>query len=165
MSLRQGSPQCMCYKDIQEHTWTALGCRSNSTCKSFSPEYWHQAIASQRIHCQARQITSESPLWRDLTKVFFILHSRSWDWHVPAGNRTRASKVGGEHSSKEPLRHLHWKRKKNSRISAFSKFQYSKRLQTSPDGLIFSRHLLSLFSRIKNLSKIFIVFLSFGKFF
>jgi hypothetical protein len=31
---RQGSPQFMCYMNIHEHTWTALGCRLNSTCKT-----------------------------------------------------------------------------------------------------------------------------------
>ncbi len=41
-------------------------------------------------------------LWRDLTKVIFIL--RSPDLHVPAGNRNRASTVGGEHSRKEAIR-------------------------------------------------------------
>ncbi len=34
------------YMNTQEHTWAALGCRSNSTCKLFNPEYWHQALAS-----------------------------------------------------------------------------------------------------------------------
>ncbi len=37
-------------------------------------------------------------LWRDLTKV---INWRPWDWHDSTGNRTRASAVGGEHSSKE----------------------------------------------------------------
>ncbi len=32
-----------------------------------------QALASPRIHCQARQITSGSPIWRDLAKVISIL--------------------------------------------------------------------------------------------
>ncbi len=45
-------------------TWTymnahaALGCRLNSTCKSFNPEYWHQALARPHILCQAKQITN-----------------------------------------------------------------------------------------------------------
>ncbi len=34
MSPRHGSPQCMYYMNIHEHTWTALGCRPNSTCKA-----------------------------------------------------------------------------------------------------------------------------------
>ncbi len=32
--LRHGSPQCMCYMNIHDHTWTALGFRPNSTCKA-----------------------------------------------------------------------------------------------------------------------------------
>ncbi len=31
MSQQHGSPQCMCM--LHEHTWSAVGCRSNSTCK------------------------------------------------------------------------------------------------------------------------------------
>ncbi len=53
------------------------------------------------------QIMARSPLWRDLTKVILILHSRSWEWHVPAGNQTWASEVGVKLSSKELLEHLH----------------------------------------------------------
>ncbi len=30
-----GSPRCMCYVNIHEHTWTALGCRPNS-CTDFA---------------------------------------------------------------------------------------------------------------------------------
>ncbi len=58
-----------------EHTWTALGlgCRPNRTCTPFNPEYWQQALASLHINCQARQITSGSPL------------CESRDWHVLAG--------------------------------------------------------------------------------
>jgi hypothetical protein len=41
-----GSPRC-----------TALGCTPNSTCKSFNPKYWHQALVSPCIHCQSRKIT------------------------------------------------------------------------------------------------------------
>ncbi len=68
------APQSSCgYINIHEHTWAALGCGPNSTRKSFNPEYWHQALASPRIRCQARQITTGSPLWRDLTKVISIL--------------------------------------------------------------------------------------------
>ncbi len=37
--------------------------RPNCTCKTLNPEYRHQALASRRIHCQASQLTSESPLW------------------------------------------------------------------------------------------------------
>ncbi len=62
------------YMNIHEHTWAALRCRPNSTCKWFNPKYWHQALASLRIHGQARQITSGSPLQRDLTMVISILN-------------------------------------------------------------------------------------------
>jgi hypothetical protein len=71
---RHGSPRY-----IHDHTWTALGCRLKSTCKSFNPDYWHQALASVNFQWQARQITSGSPLCRDLTKVISILYYRSWD--------------------------------------------------------------------------------------
>ncbi len=90
-----------CYVNIHEHTRTALGSRPNSTCKAFNPEYWHQALASHRFQCKARQITSGSPLWRDLTKIISILDWRSWDRHVSAGKWTWAIAVGGVHSSKE----------------------------------------------------------------
>jgi hypothetical protein len=52
-----------------------LGCRPNGTFyKSFNPEYWHQGLVSRRVQCQTRQITLGSPLWRDLTKVIFIIY-------------------------------------------------------------------------------------------
>ncbi len=44
--------------------------------------------------------------WCDLTKVISILNYNSRNWHIPAGNRTRASRVGGEHSRKEPFEQL-----------------------------------------------------------
>ncbi len=64
--------QCMCYMNIHEHTWTAPGYRQNSTCKASAKHLAAvktSALASPRIHCQTGQITSGSPLWRDLTKV------------------------------------------------------------------------------------------------
>jgi hypothetical protein len=36
-----------------------------------------------------------------LDKVISIINYRSRDWHDSAGNQTRVSAVGGEHSSKE----------------------------------------------------------------
>jgi hypothetical protein len=94
---RHGSPQCMCYMNIHEHTWTALGSRPNSTCKASGnikkcqlPR--HQALANPHINYLAGQITSGSPLWRG--------------WHVSVGNQTRASTVGGVHSRKEPFKQL-----------------------------------------------------------
>ncbi len=64
MRQPHGYSQCMW---LHEHTWshlscTTVGCRPNSICKSFNPEYWHQALARLHIHCQARQIMSWSPL-------------------------------------------------------------------------------------------------------
>ncbi len=68
---RDTAPSSACaYMNIHEHTWAALGCRLNST------EYWYQTLASPHIHCQARQITSGSPLWRDMTKVILHLNWR-----------------------------------------------------------------------------------------
>ncbi len=93
----------MCYMNIHEHTRTALRCRLNSADKSFTPEYWHHALASPHVWCRARKITEGSPLWRDLTKVISNLYYRSWNWHVPARNRTQTSRGWGEHSSKELL--------------------------------------------------------------
>ncbi len=66
MSLQHGSPLCMCYMNLPEHTLSALRCRLNSTCKSLNPEYWHQTLARPHVQCQARLITSS--LWWDLTK-------------------------------------------------------------------------------------------------
>ncbi len=66
---------------LHEDTWTALGCRPNTTCKASAkhmPAAKTSAFASLRIHCQIGQITSGSPLWRDLTKVISILNQRSW---------------------------------------------------------------------------------------
>ncbi len=53
---------------VHEHTWPALGCIPNSTFKSFNTEYWHQALACPHVQCQARQITSGSPLWSTLPR-------------------------------------------------------------------------------------------------
>jgi hypothetical protein len=85
-----------------------IGCRPNSTCKSFDPEYRHQALAlaNQPVQCQARQITSGSPLWRDLTKVISNLYYKTQDCHVPAGNRTCGGRQSGKHSSKELFEQL-----------------------------------------------------------
>ncbi len=42
---RDMAPPCACDNmNIHEHTWDALGCRSNSTCKPFNPEYWRQSF-------------------------------------------------------------------------------------------------------------------------
>ncbi len=54
-------PQCICYKNIHEHTWSALGCGPNNTCKA------------DGVQVHMFWITSWSPLWRDLTKVISIL--------------------------------------------------------------------------------------------
>ncbi len=43
MSPRHSSPHCMCYMNMPEHTWTALGCRPNSTCKVACVPSWHLA--------------------------------------------------------------------------------------------------------------------------
>ncbi len=57
MNLRHGSPQCRwLHKQWTSMNVHELGCRPNSTCKLSNPEYWHQAITSPCIHCQARQI-------------------------------------------------------------------------------------------------------------
>ncbi len=61
-------------------------------------------------------------IWRDLTKVIFILYYRSQDWHVPAGNITRVSMVGGEHSRKEPFEQL---------VNPFSEHQHMNDHATS----------------------------------
>ncbi len=58
---RHGSPHCMCYMKIHEHTWNALWCRPNSTCKESAkhlPAAKTSAHASRHIHCQTGQITS-----------------------------------------------------------------------------------------------------------
>ncbi len=83
MSPPHGFPLCMWlqYMNIHEHTWAALECRLNSTCKSFNPECRHQALASPRIHCKKRQITLGSPNWKDLTKVISILIEPWPPWH------------------------------------------------------------------------------------
>jgi hypothetical protein len=74
--LWHSTSQCMCYMNIHEHTWTAPGCRLNSTGKELAkhlPAAKTSALACLWIHCQTGQITSGSPLWRDLTKVIYIL--------------------------------------------------------------------------------------------
>ncbi len=101
-------PLAFCYMNIHEHTWTALGCGLNSTWKTSAkhlPAAKTSALASRHINCQTGQITSGSLLWRDLTKVIFILR-RSQDWHVPAAKPTWASTVGGKHSWKDPFKWL-----------------------------------------------------------
>ncbi len=87
---RHDYPLCMCYMSIQENTWTAVGCRPNSTFKvSAKTLPAAKTSSSPRIHCQAGHIMLGSPLWRDLTKVISILNSRFQDWHVLAGNETQ----------------------------------------------------------------------------
>ncbi len=54
-------PQGMCYMNINERTFTALGCRLNSTCKSLDPEYHLQALVSHRVQCQAGRFCHEHP--------------------------------------------------------------------------------------------------------
>ncbi len=97
----KGKLYCMCSMNIHEHIQTALGCWPNSAGKAFNPGYFISTFASQRFQCQARQITSGSPLWRDWTKIISILDWRSWDRHVSAGKWTWAIAVRGVHSSKE----------------------------------------------------------------
>ncbi len=93
----KGKLYYMCSMNIHEHIRTALGSRPNSVQPWRS---WHQAFASQRFQCKARQTTSGSPLlWRDLTKIISILDWRSWDRHVSAGKWTWAIAVGGMHSN------------------------------------------------------------------
>ncbi len=49
------APSSACgYMNIHEHTWAALGCRRNRTCKRFNPEYWYQALASPGIHLSSK---------------------------------------------------------------------------------------------------------------
>jgi hypothetical protein len=73
-----GSSQCMCYMNIHECTLPALGCRPNSTCKVSAKHLrvaktsgsWMSAysLSSETDHA------SGTPLWRDLTKVIFLLN-------------------------------------------------------------------------------------------
>ncbi len=65
--------------------------KTSGTCKSV-------------FSMSSRIIPLGSPLWRYLTKFISILNKRSSDWHVPAGNQTWASVVGGEQSRKEPFK-------------------------------------------------------------
>jgi hypothetical protein len=51
------------YMNIQEHTWTAFGCRPNSTCRQ---QTRHQALATPLIHCQTAHISAGSPLMKRL---------------------------------------------------------------------------------------------------
>jgi hypothetical protein len=39
---REMAPHSVCgYMHIHDHKWDALGCRPNSTCKTYNPEYCH----------------------------------------------------------------------------------------------------------------------------
>ncbi len=117
MSSRHGSPQCMCYMNILEHTWTALGRWPNSTCKvdGLLPG---RHLASPSV--------SGSPLQRELTRHLYP-NLRSQDWDVPARNWTWASREGSEHSRKEPsrqhvncyLEHLHMSPRQVSWLKTF----------------------------------------------
>ncbi len=109
MSLPHSYPQCMW---LHEHTWTHMSCTSmyrlKSTCKLINPEYWHQALASPHIHCQAcntdhvRVTTLErldqGHLHPKLEVPRLACLSRELKY--------RASEVGGKHSSKELFEQL-----------------------------------------------------------
>ncbi len=99
-----------CRSDIQNRDKTV----GEKVCKKSVKRHvcWLITIDHQIFNEVDRQVTlilralfknKSSMERRDLTKVISILNWRSRDWHVPAGNRTRASTVGGEHSRKEPF--------------------------------------------------------------
>jgi hypothetical protein len=96
-----------CMNNIYEHTWAALRC----TCKSFILEFWHQALASRVIHCQARYV--------DHVRVTIgetWLRSSPSSTRGPETDMSRTSAVGGEHSNKELfeqllIEHLHMSRR------------------------------------------------------
>ncbi len=57
-------PQCMCYMNINEYTWTAQGCRSLARHarhqQSICQPPRHQVLASLPIHCQAGERTTDN---------------------------------------------------------------------------------------------------------
>ncbi len=100
MSPLNGSPRACGYMTIQymnsEHTWAALGWialanRSNRN------------IDTRHLQVRIFTVKQDGSHRGHMTKVISIRYYRSWDWHVQAGNRTRASAVDGECSSKEVL--------------------------------------------------------------
>ncbi len=96
-SPRHGSPQCMCYMNIHEHTWTALGCRPKSTCKAdgLMPNRW---LASPRVRNHI-EVTIMKRLDHGHPHPELEIPGLT----CPAGNCTRASTRGGEHSRKKPF--------------------------------------------------------------
>jgi hypothetical protein len=89
---------------VHEHTWTALGCRPICTCKSFNTEYWHQALACPHVQCQARQITSGSPLWSTLPRSSLFSTrvpkaDTSWSGMEPRPRKWEASTLAKSYSN------------------------------------------------------------------
>ncbi len=87
---------------VHEHTWAALGCRPNSTCKLFNPEYWHQARTCKSTY----SLSSKTDHAGVTTMERFYQGHLHPKLGVPrltclGGNQTQVSAVGGEHSSKE----------------------------------------------------------------
>ncbi len=77
-------PQCMCYMNINEHTWTALGCRSNSICKA---DGLMPAVASHlfpklevpKLTSPGRESNPGLRRWEQLVNSYSEhLHMRRW---------------------------------------------------------------------------------------
>ncbi len=94
------------YMIIHEHTWAALGCRLNSACKSFNPEYWHQALASP--HSLSRKVdhVGVTTMKRLDQGHFHPKLDPETDMSQPEIESGPPKKLGGEHSIKETFEQL-----------------------------------------------------------
>ncbi len=77
---------CVTWTNIHERTWNTLKCKPNSTCKSDGLlSVWRLASSVCFESCRGNHYRETWP-------------RSSPSWHVPARNRTQASRVGSEHS-------------------------------------------------------------------
>ncbi len=102
-------PQCMCYINIHEHTWTALRCRPNRTCKASAK---HLPAAKTSGTCKSQYSLSSR------TDHVVVTTMKRLDQavlrpklEVPrltclGRESSLASTVGGKHFRKEPFEQL-----------------------------------------------------------
>ncbi len=102
-------PQCMCYMNIHEHTWTALWCRPNRTCKASAK---HLAAAKTSGTCKSQYSLSSRTDHVGVTTMKRldqgVLRPKLEVPRLTCLGResSLASTVGGKHFRKEPSEQL-----------------------------------------------------------
>ncbi len=102
-------PQCMCYMNLHEHTWTALGYKPNSTCKALAK---HLPAAKTSGTCKSAYSLSSRTEHVRVTTMKSLnqghLHPKLEVPRLtcPSRDGTQASALGGIHSRKDPFKQL-----------------------------------------------------------